>query len=322
MISIFAKESEDETRRRDQYLNRLKEPVHSVPTNTAPPGRVFYLDGPAGEEPAVSAAQEPQQASGSPGKPEPRVPADTAAELTSLASLAASVETERSPNATPAEAAQPAAEDAVRRMADKMGRQLAEAFSSMMCEMQSISMQGSAGIQGTVEAMAAETERLNAGLKAIRQDVDEAMSRSRSSAASESRTAEALKALAGSVEHSSRLVDAHSEAVSTQGLEIQQLRQEVKQQGEAGAAEIRTRLDPMEQKLRDLYKEANQAQASVSAMDERFAALERRLDSQAEAIKALHAATQGFGARQEILQDLLQKMIGGDRAVQPLPDSL
>lgn len=302
MISIFSKDLEDDTRRRDTYLERLKEP-----------GEMAQPDSKREENgPQVIALTDGRPAGGALANGDATAPRFVPAVVEARPGLARAA----------AEPDQRASQNGAGQVAGAAAQQLTDALASMMREMQGLSSPDMTGIQSTLQSVSEETDRVSEGLKRLRQDVDEAIQRSRSGASFEERANEALKTLSAGVDQLRRVADAHTDAASTQSREILQLRQEMKQQSEAGSTDIKGKIEPMEQSLLSLREVVDHAQKASSTVAERFAALERRLDSQAEAIKALHTATQGFGARQEILQDLLQKLVGGESAVKPLPDSL
>ena len=131
-----------------------------------------------------------------------------------------------------------------------------------------------------------------------------------------------------------RLSDQDDETAKTNG-DLRELHEELRQQVQQVAAlasavtsetsDLRTRQEATEGQLQELRESANQAASATPEISERITALEQRLASQADAIKTLYTASQGFGAKQEILHGLLQKvqeLASGNQPGLQLPDSL
>ena len=176
-------------------------------------------------------------------------------------------------------------------------------------------------------AAASEASELKTRLEATErqlQDVHELADRSRSSRAELDEKIAALE----------QRLSSQGEGASTLEQELRQLHQELKQQVEltaqqsngaaSEAAELKTRLEATEGELRDL-REQGERSGAPSDLNKLIEAMNTRLNSQAEAIRALHSASQGFAAQQEVLHALLQKvqeLASGNQSRLQLPESL
>lgn len=235
--------------------------------------------------------------------------------------------------------------DSIRRISDQMAQHFSAAFAGLFRESRKDSEQRAGQILENLAALSSETQALGERVSALRRGLDGVLERVQSAAnldevqrkldESAQRTAELLKSQTGTIEKSHKLLDAQTEAVSKQSWDLQHLRQELLQQAELVArnasatasetAQIKNQIEPLEQRLRDLNGQVDLSKQTGVQFEDRFAALERRLDSQAEVIKALHSVAQSVGARQEMIQAMLlkaQEMSSAASGVKPLPDSL
>lgn len=323
----------------EEAITAAAEEAHAGPEILPP-----LMPEPEAEHFSALAAQEnrptvrdnpPSQGPGDPGGPE---------EIRSLRLLSGRIAEE--PGAVTGEGSgQADSQDPIQQISRQMARHFAEAISGILNESRKETDHRSSQVLSNLTSITAETKNLGERFLSLKRDLDGVAASVQTAASgiarigdlqrkveeSDKKIGETLKTQNETIEKAHNLVGAQTEAVAKQTFELQTLKQELKQQSElitrnasstaTETGQLKNRIEPLEENFRELSGQVDVLKNSVHEIEERFTALEKRLDAQAEAIKALHAAVQGFGARQEMIQNLLLKA-QETNSVKPLPDSL